>query len=66
MNTLDKLLARIHAAELAAKVRPRRPRHEHHEDDDRPGDARGRRSRSARHPNRTTTQRPKHQKGDRR
>jgi hypothetical protein len=65
MNTLDKLLARIHAAELAAKVRPRRTHHEHHEDDDHRG-ARSRRPRSAHHPKRTTTQRPKHQKGDRR
>lgn len=63
MNTLDKLLARIHAAELAAKVRPRRTHHERHEDDDRPGRARGRRAHSAHHSKRTTAHQPKHQKG---
>jgi hypothetical protein len=61
MNTLDKLLARIHAAELAAKVRPRHTHHAHHEDDEHGGGTHA--SRSARHSKRTSGHHPNHRKG---
>lgn len=57
MNTLDKLLARIHAAELAAKVGPRRTHHEH------PDGRGGGRSHPAHHPKRTSAHHSKHGKG---
>jgi hypothetical protein len=57
MNTLDKLLARIHTAELAAKVGLRRAHHEHR-------DGRGGgRSHPVHHPKPTPAHHSKHGKG---
>jgi hypothetical protein len=56
MNTLDKLLARIRAAEIAAKVGPRRAHHEHR-------DGRGGRSHPTHRPKRTLSHHSKHGKG---
>lgn len=66
MNTLDKLLARIHTAELAAKVRPRHTRHAGHEADEHDGRKHGPRSHSAHPSKRTAGHHPKHRKGHRR
>jgi hypothetical protein len=66
MNTLNKLLARIHAAELAAKVRPRHTHHARHEADEHDGRMHGARSQSAHRSKRTAGHHPKHRKGHRR
>jgi hypothetical protein len=64
MNTLQKLLARIHAAELAAKVRPRHTHRARHEVDEHDGRTHG--PRSAHRSKHTAGHHPKHPKGHRR
>jgi hypothetical protein len=64
MNMFDKLLAQIRAAEIEAKVRPRRTHHERHEDGEPRG--RGQRASSPHHKKRANARQPKHRKGHRR